>query len=156
MPVKTFQMDEADRDSARKGANLIERAGGELAGGLFLKTADGKLIHVEQPAKVLAAFQTVIDFSEKGEVMIISHEMELSPEDASKILGISRPLVYQRMDAGKLPYREVGTHRRVSLDDVVRLKEAEDRRRIFTAALGADTEELEANHAQPIPGTPRR
>jgi excisionase family DNA binding protein len=67
-------------------------------------------------------------------------------------LGISRPIVYQRMDAGKLPFREVGTHRRVLLTDVLQLKEAEDRRRKFAAALGADTEDLEANYAKPGQG----
>jgi excisionase family DNA binding protein len=152
MTVAKFKIDETERDTARKGANLIGRAGSELAGGLFLKTAKGKRIHLELPAKLLGALQTFIGFASSGEVLVIDREEELSPEDASKLLGISRPMVYQRMDAGKLPFREVGTHRRVLLSDVLKLKEAEDRRRSFAAALGADTEDLEANYAQPAAG----
>jgi excisionase family DNA binding protein len=76
-------------------------------------------------------------------------EDEVSPEEAAKILGVSDPIVCHRMDSGKLPFREVGAQRRVLLTDVLRLKEAEDRRRKFAAALRADTEDLEANYTQP-------
>jgi hypothetical protein len=53
------------------------------------------------------------------------------------------------MDAGKLPFRQVGTHRRIRAADVAQLKKFEDRRRTFAAALSADTEDLEKNYAQP-------
>lgn len=69
---------------------------------------------------------------------------ELSPEQAAKILGISRPMVYHRMDSGRLPFRIVGTHRRVHLEDVLKLREFERRRREVAKALAEDTEELEA------------
>ncbi len=152
MAVAKFKIDESERDTARKGANFIGRAGSDLVGGLFLKTAKGKRIHLELPAKLLTALQTFIGFAAKGEVLVVDREDELSPEEAAKLLRISRPMVYQRMDAGKLHFREVGTHRRVLLSDVLKLKEAEDRRRSFASALGADTEDLEANYAQPAKG----
>jgi excisionase family DNA binding protein len=154
MSVTKFTADgEPDRESARKGANLIDR-GADLSGvGLFLTTATGKRIHEELPAILLRAVQALLrGFAEKGEVLVVNSEEEMSPEEAAKVLGISRPIVYQRMDAGKLPFREVGTHRRVLLTDVLQLKEAEDRRRRFAAALGADTEDLEANYAKPGQG----
>jgi len=139
-----------DRESARKGVNLIDR-GADLSGvGLYLTTTTGKRIHEELPTTLLRAMQAVLrGLAEKGEALVLDPEDEMSPEDAAKLLGISRPIVYQRMDAGKLPFREVGTHRRVLLTDVLQLKEAEDRRRKFAAALGADTEDLEANYAHP-------
>jgi hypothetical protein len=57
------------------------------------------------------------------------------------------------MDAGRLPFRQVGTHRRIRAADVAALKRFEDRRRSFAAALSADTEDLEENHAEPDQGT---
>lgn len=51
---------------------------------------------------------------------------EITPEQAGKILGISRPLVVQRMEDGRLPFYFVGTHRRCKLKDVLELKERED------------------------------
>jgi hypothetical protein len=53
------------------------------------------------------------------------------------------------MDTGRLPFRQVGTHRRIRTADVAELKKFEDRRWTFAAALSADTEDLEENDAQP-------
>ncbi|MEI9984248.1 MAG: helix-turn-helix domain-containing protein [Aliidongia sp.] len=58
------------------------------------------------------------------EVILLGGEDEVSPEDAAAILGISRPLVRRRMDAGVLPFRRVGAHRRLRLADVLDLKRA--------------------------------
>jgi hypothetical protein len=69
-------------------------------------------------------------------VVITPFERELSPAAAGKILGISRPLVVRRMDDGRLPFRFEGKHRRCKLEDVLRLKVAEENQ---AAALSAHT-----------------
>jgi len=86
---------------------------------------------------------------EVGETFVLKQEDEVSPERAAEMLGVSRPIVYRRMDSGKLSFRQVGTHRRIRAAEVVELKRSEDRRRAFAAALSADTEDLEENYAQP-------
>lgn len=63
---------------------------------------------------------------ESGGVAIAPVAADLSPEQAGKILGVSRPLVVQRMEDGRLPFHYVGSHRRCSLRDVLKLKDAED------------------------------
>jgi hypothetical protein len=65
-------------------------------------------------------------------VVIAPLDRELSPDAAGRILSISRPLVVRRMDDGRLPFRYEGKHRRCKLDDVLKLKAAEDKQ---TAAL---------------------
>ena len=62
---------------------------------------------------------------EAGGLAIVPVAPDLSPEQAGKILGVSRPLVVQRMDDGRLPFHYVGSHRRCSLQDVLKLKDAE-------------------------------
>ncbi|MGY4319589.1 hypothetical protein [Bradyrhizobium sp. JR3.5] len=42
--------------------------------------------------------------AETGEVLLLKSDPEISPEKAAEILGISRPLVYRRMDSGELPF----------------------------------------------------
>ena len=86
--------------------------------------------------------------AEPGTAFVFRSEDEVSPERAAELLGVSRPIVYQRMDRGKLPFRQVGTRRRRAAD-VAKLKQFEDRRRSFVPALSADTEDLEENYAQP-------
>jgi len=77
---------------------------------------------------------------------VLADDAELTPEEAAGVLGISRPLVRQRMDAGLLPFRRVGAHRRVRLADVLALGAREADRRAAMADLAADTEELERKH----------
>jgi hypothetical protein len=70
-------------------------------------------------------------------VVIAPLDRELSPDAAGKILSISRPLVVRRMDDGRLPFRYEGKHRRCKLEDVLKLKAAEDKQ---PAALRAPLE----------------
>jgi excisionase family DNA binding protein len=49
----------------------------------------------------------------------------LATGHAAKILGTSRQHVVNLCDEGRLPWSSVGTHRRVRLDDVLRLKEGQ-------------------------------
>lgn len=141
---------------AQKGANFLDRAA-SLAGGFFLRKPDGQALLFDMPKEVLHILQTVCGrLAKTGDVLMLNKDAELSPEQAAKILGISRPMVYHRMDTGRLPFRPVGTHRRVLLDDVLKLREFERRQREASKALAEDTDDLEMNHAQSAPGPARR
>lgn len=144
----TLKVEDVDRDQARKGASFLERASALEHGGLFLTKADGEKVLAEMPASILITMQSILaTMAETGEALLFKPLDEVSPEKAAEMLGISRPLVYQRMDAGRLPFRQVGTHRRIRATDVAELRKFEDRRRSFAAELSADTEDLEENYA---------
>jgi hypothetical protein len=68
-------------------------------------------------------------------VVIAPRDRELSPDAAGKILGISRPLVVRRMDEGRLPFRYEGKHRRCKLEEVLKLKAAEDKQTAVSRKL---------------------
>jgi hypothetical protein len=86
---------------------------------------------------------TLIDRLLCGErVAVLTEEQELSPTQASAILGISRPLVVLRMDRGELPFRYVGKHRRATLKNVLALKARIDIQRHAMEALSDDAEDL--------------
>lgn len=148
--VTKLKVEEIDREQAKKGASFLERASVLEHGGLYLTKADGEKVMAEMPIALLRAMQNILAaLGEAGEAVVFKPEDEVSPERAAELLGVSRPIVYQRMDTGKLPFRQVGTHRRIRAADVAELKQSEDRRRSFAAALSADTEDLEENYAQP-------
>jgi excisionase family DNA binding protein len=148
--VTKLKVEEIDREQARKGASFLERATVLEHGGLYLTKADGEKVMAELPIALLRAMQNILaTLGEAGEAVVFKPEDEVSPERAAELLGVSRPIVYRRMDTGKLPFRQVGTHRRIRAADVAQLKRFEDRRRTFAAALSADTEDLEGNHAHP-------
>ena len=145
-----LKVEEPDREQARTAADFLERACALGHGGLFLTTADGETVTAEMPVALLSAMQSVLaTLASAGEAFVFKPADEVSPERAAEVLGISRVIVDQRMDTGRLPFRQVGMHRMIRAADVVELKQFEDRRRTFAAALSADTEDLEENYAQP-------
>jgi hypothetical protein len=79
------------------------------------------------PPQIAALVGSLLARLRQGErIAILSDEEEISPQEASTILGLSRPLVVHRMNIGDLPFRYVGTHRRTRLKDVLALKEKLD------------------------------
>jgi excisionase family DNA binding protein len=148
--VMKLKIGEPDREQARKGASFLEQASVLEPSGLYLTKPDGERVVAELPVSLLRAMQSLLTaVAESGTALVFKPEDEVSPERAAELLGVSRPIVYQRMDTGKLPFRQIGTHRRVRAADVAKLKQFEDGRRTFAAALSADTEDLEANHVRP-------
>ena len=99
------------------------------------------------PPSATAAIEALLAHMLRGKrVAVLAEEQEVSPTEASAILGISRPLVVLRMDRGDLPFRYVGKHRRALLKDVLRLKSRLDVGQAALDALAEDTEDLIHNH----------
>lgn len=104
---------------------------------------DGQDQTVALPSAATSIVETLLARLLSGErVAVLSEDQELSPTDASAILGISRPLVVHRMDIGDLPFRYVGKHRRALLKDVLALKARLDVQRKAMEALADDAEDL--------------
>jgi len=140
-----LKIESTDREEARKGASFLDGAAMSEHGGLFVTKADGERLTAEMSPSLLRAIKSIlITLAETGEVLLLNSELDISPEKAAEILGVSRPLVYQRMNSGRLPFRLVGRHRRVRVNDVIALKQFEDRRPAVAEALAADVVEGEA------------
>jgi hypothetical protein len=99
------------------------------------------------PAGATSAVHTLLDQLRSGErVVVLTQDQELSPTQASAILGVSRPLVVLRMDRGDLPFRYVGKHRRAKLKDVLALKTRLDAQQQAMQALADDAEDLRVRY----------
>lgn len=110
---------------------------------LHVRRPDGQDHVLTLPPVAISAVETLLDHLLSGErVAVVTEDQELSPTEASFILGISRPLVVLRMDRGDLPYRYVGKHRRALPKDVLALKAKLDVRQRAMEDLTDDTEDL--------------
>ncbi len=108
---------------------------------------DGQDQTVALPPAAASVVETLLSCLLSGDrVAVLAEEQELSPTEASAILGISRPLVVLRMDRGDLPFRYVGKHRRASFKDVLALKTKLDAGQKALDALAEDTEDLIVHH----------
>ena len=131
----------SERD--RKKARLLGKLGKGDQVEVRIRRKSGEDQSLRLPAKAESLLKAALGYLIDGErVAILTEDQELSPNDASNILGISRPLVVHRMDIGDLPFRYVGKHRRSKLKDVLALKTKMDVQRAAMEALAEDAEDL--------------
>ena len=114
---------------------------------LHVRRKDGRDHKLALPPAAISVVEALNDRLLSSErVAVLAEDRELSPTEASGILGISRPLVVLRMDRGDLPFRYVGKHRRASLKDVLALKTRLDAQRSAMEALVNDAEDLHVRY----------
>ncbi len=76
------------------------------------------------PQGVVGVVRMAVEAFSRGlAVSVIPQSQVLTTQQAAELLGISRPTLIRILDAGRLPYQQVGTHRRLLLEDVLRYRE---------------------------------
>lgn len=105
---------------------------------------DGGPVTVGVPPQALRLIAQILGaMSERRPVVIMPARQELSTVEAANYLNVSRPFLIRELEAGRLAYRMVGTHRRVAFED---LREYEAKMRASQQAaldrLAADRDEL--------------
>ncbi len=107
---------EEDRDRAREMLRV-------LSAHPKITTEDGTVLDL--PAPVAEALAEILEAAADGErALVLRSTEDLTTEQAAAVLGVSRPTVVRLVESGKLPARMVGTHRRLSLSDVLAHREA--------------------------------
>jgi len=129
--VKFESIDETTQEQARV---LAQR----------LSSARGERVVLELEGRLAEILEKIADLmSHVDELAYGGLSSELSPEQAGRVLGVSRPLVVRRMDDGRLPFTYVGAHRRCKLADVLKLRAHEEAQTDALRELAEGMDELD-------------
>ncbi len=106
--------------------------------GLRITLADDEGRPIDAPADVYRLTREVLSIvAEGGEAAVIELDHDLSTQAAADLLGVSRPHLIKLLEMGQMPFYRVGSHRRVSVEDVLAYK-----RRRALAQLSAESQDL--------------
>jgi excisionase family DNA binding protein len=95
-----------------------------------------------------SVLQAILEDMTSGRaVTIVPQNAELTTQQAADFLNVSRPFLVQLLEQKKLPFRLVGTHRRIRFEDVSGFKENIDaERRKVLDQLAAEAQELKMGY----------
>lgn len=111
---------------------------------LRVSTQGGDETVVAVPATAFRLLGHILNEMAKGNAITLFPVLaELTTQQAAELLGVSRPFIVEQLEKGNIPYRKVGTHRRVLLQDLMEYKRSMDRKRLETLdELAAEAQKL--------------
>jgi excisionase family DNA binding protein len=86
---------------------------------ITLESDDGSQPIVQLPPQALRLIAQLLgSLGENKPIVLMPSKQEFSTVEAANFLNVSRPFVIKEIDAGRLPHRLVGKHRRIAFDDL--------------------------------------
>ncbi len=112
---------------------------------------DESLEPLHLPNQAVNLLMTILEAMANGQnIKIIPDQTELTTMQAANILGVSRPYLIKLLETEQIPYRKVGKHRRILMEDVMAYKQAIDaEREVVLDQLVADAQAQDMGYGNP-------
>lgn len=135
--------DTAERESALEA--LKQLRGLRLPSSAVVQVrADGEQATITMPPAVLNSLMEMLSQLASGNaVTIVPVHAELTTQQAADILNVSRPHLVSLLEEGKIPYKRVGSHRRIRFEDLMAYRRTdEEKRRTVLDELASEAQRL--------------
>lgn len=110
-----------DQEMARAAQRCIVAAlDHSRAASITVTTDTGEHPTIELPPAALKLIGRLLGAMSQGRpITLVPTEQEFTTVEAANFLNVSRPFVIKEMEAGRLAYRKVGSHRRIAFEDLL-------------------------------------
>lgn len=130
---ETVTPTEADTRLAEESSRRLARLLGKRRRHLRLSVqADDEVeqsVAIPVPAFRLLA-EILTHMAQGNAVTLMPVHTELTTQQAADLLSVSRPFLIRLIEEGRIPFRKVGSHRRIRLDDLMAYKRTIDQDRL--------------------------
>ncbi len=135
----------AARQSSRTLAKLLE---GQETHTLHLHVQGDKeaaeFVDIDVSGAAMHLLVRLLEEMGKGNaVTVVSTQRELTPQQAAAFLGMSRTLLTSLLDRKEIPYRYVGSHKRIRFSDLLAYRAEQERCHQALNELTAQAQELD-------------
>jgi excisionase family DNA binding protein len=116
---------------------------------LTVKLTDGdEEQSIALPAAAVTLLMDILGAMASGRgVTLIPENAELTTVQAAEILNVSRPFLIKLLEEKEIPFRKVGSHRRVRMEDIMNYKQKIDKEREYILEqLVAAAQELDMGY----------
>jgi excisionase family DNA binding protein len=122
-PLSPSETDvELAKESSRKLAPLTALPSSTIE--LQFSTNPKKLEKVTLPkGAVQFLVHMLTEMAQGNAVTLMPIHAQLTTQQAARIVGVSRPFIIKEMQAGRIRYQTVGTHRRILFKDLMAYKQ---------------------------------
>jgi len=120
---------------------VLRRAADGVAAPELVSSSGERVAIPEGVARALA--RVAREMAKGNSVAVVAVHHELTTHEAAALLHVSRPHLIRMLDEGRLPFRKVGSHRRVRFDDVAAFRAREEaRREALLARIAKESQDL--------------
>ena len=146
-PIPTEQETQLATESSRRLATILGKKPKKVLPIRILPDG-GAGETVEIPLSAFRLLADILTQMAKGNaVSLIPIHAELTTQEAADMLNVSRPYLVELLEQGKIPFRKVGSHRRILFQDLMAYKQDIDRKRLKALEeLAALNQELDLDY----------
>jgi excisionase family DNA binding protein len=140
--MKSFSLSPLDQELIR-----------QLLDASALKLTSGKSLEISVALReVLGAMESAL--ATGAQISIVLHSKMLTTQEAADLVDVSRPTLVRMLGKYQIPYETVGRHRRVSFDNVLKIKDAWNKERVLMASKMRRLSQLEHENFELLKDNP--